>query len=97
MGLVKENNKSLWKACKKERVPFKALPGKSPEARVATEQLPDGYSLVDHQEFSGSASFAMGLQGVEDGGLCVAYALMTSKDRVYILKFNFRFCPSLYF
>lgn len=52
---------------------FKALPGESSEAMVATEQVPDGYSLVDNQEFSESANFIMGLQGVDDEGLCVAY------------------------
>lgn len=75
---------------------FKALPGESSEAMVATEQVPDGYSLVDNQEFSESANFIMGLQGVDDEGLCVAYTLVSSKDQACMLKFNFSFCLSLY-
>lgn len=62
---------------------------------MTTEQDPDGYSFVDDQEFSESASFVVSLQQVEDEGLCVVYTLMSSKNRVCRLKFNLRFCPSL--
>lgn len=55
---------------------------------MTTEQDPDGYCFIDNQEFSKSANFIVGLQQVEDEGLCVTYTLMSSKSRACRLKFK---------